>query len=97
MTVRRFTPIFGKTLKAEVVSTLLHNPIGLNVFFRFFILHRLTCKKSPGAALLEAMRAFPSEDWCQEILHEGSEAQPFRAQILLNLGVNYHQDGLKWR
>ncbi len=37
------------------------------------------------------MRAFPSEDWCQQNLHEGSETQPFRAQILPNIRVNYQR------
>lgn len=91
MTVRRFTSRFGKALKAGFISALMHNPIDLNVFFRFFVLRRLTCRKSPIAAFLEAMRAFSSESWCQEILHQGSEAHLFRAQILPNLDVNYHK------
>jgi hypothetical protein len=90
MTVRRFTSRFGNTLRAGFISTLMHSPIGLNVFFRFFVTRSLTYRKSLPAALLEAMPAFPSEPWCKQNFHQGSEAQPFRAQILPNLLVNYH-------
>jgi colicin import membrane protein len=70
----------------------MHSRIGLNVFFRFFVPHRFTSRKSPLAAFLGTMRAFSSEPWCQEISPQGSETQQFRAQILLNLSVNYQRD-----
>ncbi len=68
MTVRRFTSRFRRVLKAGFISALMHNPIALNVFFRFFILCRLTWRKSSIVAFLEAMRAFSSEPWCKNFL-----------------------------
>ncbi len=89
MTVRRFTSRFRRVLKAGFISALMHNPIALNVFFRFFILCRLTWRKSSIVAFLEAMRAFSSEPWCQKFLHQGSDIKTFRAQVWPNLRVNY--------
>src|SRR2546430_16460264 len=97
MTVRRFTSRFGKVLKAGFISALMHNLIALNVFFRFFILCRLTWRKSSIVAFLEAMRAFSSEPWCQNFLHQGSDICRLPESLAATYRKFGHGDKCKWK